>query len=254
MKIFVLWDDRGNSARRDDSRISPGNTSHSQTRGFLIRIFILIINNFLSLLTLWPWLSSAKIFGTRKSSWRIQIKYFANEGQSWKVNETTVDHARKVLFTSSGQRTGHHCQTSTLMVGREVEGGVWPFTAVRCPVTMTQDWGISNIDISILSNDFLTLITYISGNLELISDLLIIVKIIINSKHISDLSVDIMTPIIMGIITVNVMTIFYLESVKHTSMNNLHSLWIRKIIFCPFWGPSRLHKKNFKNLLQKLLW
>ena len=36
-----------NSARRDDNGISPGNTSHSQTRGFLIRIFHLIINNFL---------------------------------------------------------------------------------------------------------------------------------------------------------------------------------------------------------------
>ena len=148
--------------------------------------------------------------------------------------------------------SARHCQTSTLMVVRM--GGVWPFTAERCPVTMTQDCGISNIDISILSNDFLTLITYISGNLELISHLLIIVKIIINSKHISDLSVDIMTPIIMGIITVNVMTIFYLESVKLTSMNNLHTLWIRKIIFCPFWGPSLIHKKDFKNPLRKLLW
>ena len=131
MKIFVLWDDRGNSARRDDSRISPGNTSHSQTRSFLIRIFSLIINNFLSLTRPWPphgkalfWLKCL----VRNSSCRIQIKYFANEGQSWKVNETTVDHARKVLFTSSGQRTSHHCQTSTLMVGRREEGGAWPFS------------------------------------------------------------------------------------------------------------------------------
>lgn len=116
-------------------------------------------------------------------------------------------------------------------------------TAVRCPVTMTQVWGISNIDISLLSNDFLTQITYISGNPELISHLLIIVKIIINSKHISVLSVDIMTPIIMGIITVTDMTIFYLESVKVQSMNNLHVVWIRKnnLVSLPWYI-----KKNFK--------
>ena len=53
VKIFGEKDDRTvDPASRDDNRISPGNTSHSQTRGFLIRIFHLIINNFLNTLPL----------------------------------------------------------------------------------------------------------------------------------------------------------------------------------------------------------
>ena len=65
-----------NSARGDDNRISPGNTSHSKTRGFLIRIFHLIINNFLNTLPL-PRLSPltalahfvAEMFG-KKIEWK----------------------------------------------------------------------------------------------------------------------------------------------------------------------------------------
>ena len=85
MKIFGEKDDRTvDPASRDDNRISPGNTSHSQTRGFLIRIFHLIINNFLNshkIVTTAVVHVLAQMFG-KNSGGRIQIKSFANEGHS----------------------------------------------------------------------------------------------------------------------------------------------------------------------------